>query len=384
MRADVAVVGASPAGIMAASSASRAGAATVLIDQDLSGVHPANTVFEGMAGRAGIDFRRFATHTLDGMRIVSPSGYAVEIAARGYFLNRRDLDSYLLKEARELGVETVEMEAIGVARSGRRTVLETSCGPIEAGVVIDAGGVDSRIARIAGLNSIRHPEDIAWALEAEVELPWLGEEPLFEYWIGSISPGWKATFSPGGGARATLGVFVRGKGRDISQFLGRFLRAFKNNRESSYPNIEEMKVMDLRRGGDPIAALPGDLVSDGLMVTGGAAAQSGLAYSMMAGRICGDVAARAITEGDTSKRSLSRYEKLWWSEMGREYRMARASLATLQSLRDGEIDRLVQALSGKDLLVTGSFYKKSISAGLAVGTAMPKALMMLMRNWTRG
>ena len=66
---------------------------------------------------------------------------------------------------------------------------------------------------------MRHPEDIAWAMEADIEHPAIGEEMFFQYWIGSMAPGWKATFSPAGGDHATLGVFVRGHGQNVLPFF---------------------------------------------------------------------------------------------------------------------------------------------------------------------
>lgn len=74
------------------------------------------------------------------------------------------------------------------------------------------------------------------------------------------------------------------------------------------------------------------------MVTGGAAGQSGLAYSMRAGTICGSVAGEAVAAGDVSRGSLSQYEKLWKREFYWQYRMGRASLRTLAMMKDEEID----------------------------------------------
>ncbi len=179
---------------------------------------------------------------------------------------------------------------------GTRRVVRLEEQRIDARVVIDASGVAAGIARQEGLEPMRHREDIAWAMEADIELPGLGEERLFQYWIGSISPGWKATFSPAGGDRATLGVFVRGHGQNVQPFFRSFLSRFKAYKSRQYRDMEEMKIFSIRRGGDPIAVLPGEMVADSLMVTGGAAAQSGLAYSMRAGSLCGSVAAQAAAK----------------------------------------------------------------------------------------
>jgi digeranylgeranylglycerophospholipid reductase len=255
---------------------------------------------------------------------------------------------------------------------------------MRARVVVDASGVSSSLARQAGLQPMRHPEDIAWAMEAEVMLPDLGEEMFFQYWIGSMAPGWKATFSPAGGDRATLGVFVRGHGQNVQPFFRGFLKIFKAYKKAQYRDIEDLKILSVRRGGDPICVLPGEIVADSLMVTGGAAAQSGLAYSMRAGTICGSVAAEAVAAGDVSGKALSSYEKLWKREFYWQYRMGRASLQTLATMKDEEIDQLVSGLSGKTLISPGSFAKKAAYAGAVVALFRPRTVLDLAANLMRG
>ncbi|MGB3944405.1 MAG: FAD-dependent oxidoreductase, partial [Methanothrix sp.] len=222
MNCDVLVVGASPSGIAAATSAAEGGAEVILLDRDMGGRfdHPANTFFDGMFRRAGLVVEEeYVLHDLLGMRIVSPGGCAVEIPAAGRFIDRARFDAIYLKRAEGAGVRLMRGEAKSAPPSGSGRRVETDSGDIGARVVIDASGVDGAIARREGLAPLRHPEDVAWAAEAVVELSGLGEERLFEYFVGSVSPGWKATFSPGGGDSATLGVFVRGHGRDVRPFL---------------------------------------------------------------------------------------------------------------------------------------------------------------------
>ncbi|MDD4652852.1 MAG: NAD(P)/FAD-dependent oxidoreductase, partial [Methanothrix sp.] len=250
--------------------------------------------------------------------------------------------------------------------------------------VVDASGISSGLARQAGLVTMLHPEDIAWAMEADIEHPGLGEEMFFQYWIGSMAPGWKATFSPAGGDRATLGVFVRGHGGNVQPFFRNFLKLFKAYKSSQYRDIEKMKILSVRRGGDPICVLPGEIVADSLMVTGGAAGQSGLAYGMRAGAICGSVAAEAVLAGDVSCRGLAGYEQRWKREFYWQYRMGRASLQTLSMMKDEEIDRLVAGLSGKRLISDGSFAKKAAYAAGTVLLTRPRTVLDLAVNLMRG
>jgi digeranylgeranylglycerophospholipid reductase len=221
-------------------------------------------------------------------------------------------------------------------------------------------------------------------MEADIEHPNLGEEMFFQYWIGSLAPGWKATFSPAGGDRATIGVFVRGHGQNVEPFFNGFLKRFKAYKASQYKHIEDLSVISVRRGGDPICVLPGQTAADSFLVTGGAAGQSGLAYSMRAGAICGTVAAEAVARGDVSRESLSKYEQQWKREFYWQYRMGRSSLQTLASIRDEEIERLVRELSGKMLVSQGSFLKKAVYAVTKVALVRPRTLLDLAVNLARG
>jgi digeranylgeranylglycerophospholipid reductase len=382
MKCDVLVVGASAAGMMAAISAAELGSEVILLDRDLSAFdHAANTIFEGMAHRAGIQIEEsHVKKSLSGMKIISPGGHKATLLAKGYFIDRTRFDEHYLGMAKKRGVLLLQDTAKDMTlHSGSRMVAAEDA-QIEARVVIDASGVQSALNSSAGLSYMRHPQDIAWAMEATVQYPGLGEEDFFQYWIGSMAPGWKATFSPAGGDLATIGVFVRGHGRDVSSFFQMFLKRFKAYKTAAYENIEQLKILSSKVGGDPIAVLPGEIVSDSFMVTGGAAGQSGLAYSMRAGIICGTVASQAVASGDVSKSSLSKYVGLWDAKFEWEYRMGRASLETLKNMGDGDIDRLVDGLSGKDILSGKSFWKEALSAIIKIASTQPKIALDLAIN----
>jgi len=358
----------------------------ILLDKNMGGEfdHPANTFFDGMFHRAGLAIdREYVLHDLDGMHIISPGGCVLEIPAPGRFIDRARFDSIYLERAERAGVELLRGEAKSAPLAGAGRRVETDAGEIDAKVVIDASGVDGLIARREGLSPLRHPEGVAWAAEAVVELSGLGEERFFEYWVGSMAPGWKATFSPGGEDRATLGVFVRGHGRDVRAYLDRFVELFKQYKSPDY-DVREMKIVSMNRGGDAIAALPGEIVSDSLMVVGAAAGMSGMAYAMRAGSIAGEVAARAAGSGAVSKKDLSPYVRRWNREFYWEYRMGRASLETLRKMSDEEIDGLAKGLAKRDLNFAGSFARKGFSAGLALTRARPRTIPTLIRSFAEG
>lgn len=387
MKCDVLVVGASSAGMMAAASAAEGGANVMLLDRALGGLnHDANTLFEGMAAISGIKIKDcLLKKELEGMRILSPSGKGVTIPAKGYFIDREAFDRHYLRLAEKAGVALLSGEVQSLSQDGSGRMVSLGGGEeIRARVVIDASGVQSGLSQKANIKPMRHPEDIAWAMEADIEYPYLGEEMFFQYWIGSMAPGWKATFSPAGGDQATLGVFVRGHGQDVQPFFDGFMRLFKAQKASQYRNIDRLKINSVRLGGDPICVMPGEIVADSLMVTGGAAGQSGLAYSMRAGTICGTVAAEAVSRDDVSRSSLSAYLRRWNREFYWQYRMGRSSLLTLGLMKDDDIERLIYSLSGKGLVSKGPFLKKAAYAGAKVFMIRPRTVYDLFMNLLRG
>ena len=357
----------------------------MLLDRNLGRLqHDANTLFEGMAALSGVKIKDcLLKKELEGMRILSPTGKGVTIPAKGYFIDRGAFDSHYLRLAEKAGVALLSGDVRSLRLDGRERTVGLDGEEIHARVVIDASGIKSGLSEKAGLKSMRHPEDIAWAIEADVEYPYLGEEMFFQYWIGSMAPGWKATFSPAGGDRATIGVFVRGQGQNVQPFFDGFCKLFKAQKASQYRDIDRMKILSVRRGGDPICVMPGEMAADSLMVTGGAAGQSGLAYSMRAGTICGTVAAEAVLKDDVSYSSLSEYVRRWKREFYWQYRMGRSSLLTLGQMKDEEIERLITGLSGKGLVSTGSFFKKAVYGGALVTMIRPRTIYDLFTNLIR-
>ena len=365
--ADMLVIGASPAGVSAALAAAIRDIDVILIERK-SGIgdppHPANTFFEGMFDRTSeIVHSEYIIREMSGMQIVSPAGNRITIETPGYVIDRRKFDKY---HARELIKENVEIRtgvtAHNIIRKKKNIQTSTSDRTFTSHIVVIADGISSQLSALAGLHPTRYPQDIAWAIEAELEADGIGNPDLFEYYIGSIAPGWKATYSPCGGDRANLGVFVRRHGQDVSRFFDLWLERFKKEKK-----ISDLRIIRKHTGGDPIATIPNEIVSDGIMVTGGAAGQSGIAYGMRAGEICGTVAAEAVAASNTSRKVLSEYQRLWGKEFRSEYLLGRSALETLRRMGDKDIDRLV-----------GLFADADVQQVVGTGSPMSRAFHVMM------
>ena len=143
-----------------------------------------------------------------------------------------------------------------------------------------------------------------------------------------------------------------------------WLKRFAEDKNIS--DVSDIRILRKHTGGDPIATIPNEIVSNGIMVTGGAAGQSGIGYGMRAGEICGMVAAKAIASSNTSKNALSEYRRIWGKEFKSEYMLGRSALETLRKLDNKEIDRL-----------TGMFTDVNLTRVTGTGSPMSQAIRVM-------
>ena len=299
------------------------------------------------------------------MKIISPGGIELEINEKGYVVDREKFDWFYLDKSdadvewecdvkhllvKERRVWGVEVEMGGSSKEVRAETVVLACGP------------NSHLPDEARLSPIKHPSDIAWAMEAVVEGDGIGESDYFEYFVGSVAPGWKATFSPLGGDFASAGVYVRGV-RSPFDFFSRHMERLRKAKG-------EIKIVEMFEGGDTIAAMPWKLVGNGVAVCGGAGAQSGIMYGMRAGVIL----AESIAHGD-----LSLYQKRWERELMREYKLGRKALNMLMKMKDEDIDRLAHALVDFDFSsLRGNLYLKAFRIFMHILKKDPPLILRLI------
>jgi digeranylgeranylglycerophospholipid reductase len=384
MDADIIVIGASPAGMMAARNACEKGSSVILLERKEeigNPPHPANSFFKGMLDKCGETADpSYVVHYLKGMQIISPSGRTVEIETPGYAVDKTKFDRFYAEKVTKTGVDLLKgIEAQNIVRDGEIFSVNTSAGVFRSKIVIISDGINSKMASLLGLKTMKHPEDIAWGIELEVRAPDLGKPKMFEYYVGNHAPGWKTTYAPRGVDDAAIGAYVRRCGKDATPYLNAWVEKFKKLK-----GLEELEVVRKLSGGDPIVTLPNEYIANGIMVVGGATGQSGIGYAMRAGQICGDVAADAIRKGDVSINALSKYRKAWEKEFRAEHYLGRIGLETLRKMTDREIDEMVAVFEKEDLsFIHGSPVEQAIQVFAFMLKKKPSAMLKyraLLRN----
>ncbi len=359
---DIAVVGAGPAGSTAARAAAKAGAKVLMLDKRRElgvPVQCGEALSEDALKELKIKpEKRWAINRINATKLISPSGISVTIKERymgkvGYMLDRKIFDKHLALLAVKAGADikvgtfvdgllTEGKEVRGVKARGIDGRLE-----VQADVVVAADGVMSRVARWAGVNTALKPDGIETCAQFKMAGVDIESTSTMEFYFGSkISPGGYAWVFPRGGGTANvgLGVLVGRAKRTPVEYLKDFIEAS--------PGLKKGRIFELNIGGVPVCGPIKKTVKGNVLIVGDAARQvnaltgGGIDSAMRAGNIAGEVAAKAVAEGDTSEKRLNEYDKRWREAIGKRLNQYLKGKDVLLDLSDEELDKLGKTLQG--------------------------------------
>jgi len=178
-------------------------------------------------------------------------------------------------------------------------------------VVIGADGFESGIARWAGLGrpTTASPQIIYEVVNIKDVVP-----EILEYYLSKdFAPGSYAGITPKGHNVANAGLGFRSEYMDKRISLKELYSLFCKHPVAG-AKLLEAKTVAMRAGtlwmGGPIRKL----VANGLIIAGDAAGHAnaiggGIDSSMICGHLAGDVAAKAVINGDVSENQLRDYER---------------------------------------------------------------------------
>lgn len=347
---DVAVIGAGPAGSMAAKYAAKAGACTILLEEHAGAGWPVQCA--GLLGLEAMAESELSPgpHVLRAMRgasVFSPGGARLDFKARvpkAWVVDRRLFDQAMLAQAVAKGVNLRICTTVRQIRREKDGSILTLSGDeeIKARIVISAEGVSSLLARRAGISP---PQMILSG--AQVQIPFAVNDPeKVEVHLGA-APGLFAWVIPLNEGSARIGLCARDRG---CEHLRTFLKT---------------DVIKKRLQGSPVALNVGGLplgpptatAVGGLLAVGDAAGQvkptsgGGIYPGLVAAKIAGGVAAAAAMEGDISAMRLMEYDRLWRAALGRELEIGMRANRMLSKMDDAELDELVGYLARKPRLI---------------------------------
>ena len=352
---DIIVIGAGPAGAMAARAAAAAGKKTALLERKAEAGVPVRCG-EGI-GHKGLTLtleprKEWIKSSVTRACIVSPSGIKVEVGDVGqsWILDREKMDRDLVNEAVKAGAEFIPSATVVLCEKRADGLYRCITQDREFGarILILADGVESRIARCFGWNTALEMKDIESGAFCRVYSPYIERDCCYFYTGGAVAPGGYVWIFPRGEGEANVGLGVIGskcKGGLPKELLIQFI-------EQNFPKA---RISDLHCGGIPVGRWVRPLVKEGVMLAGDAARQvnaingAGIAYSLYAGKLAGETAAKAIIKDKpVNYKKLLRYEKEWAKNFGKQQDRSFALKEFIMKTDDRFLNKIAEALSKED------------------------------------
>ena len=361
---DILVVGAGPAGSIAAKHAARGGAKVILIDKK-SEIGAPKRCAEGVSDKGleklGITpDPRYIAKKIDGVRLVSPNNTDVwltseeiELPEAGYCLERKVFDKYMAMDAAREGAEIrIKTLAKGLRKDGDFVIVTCeNMGEefdIKTKIVIAADGPESRVARWAGLKTATKASNMESGIQFEMCGLEFERESVIEFYFGSVAPGGYAWIFPKGDDIANVGLAVIATDTDKTAY--EHLQEFV----ATCPATKNAQAVELNVGGDPVGGMPRKIYGDNIVVCGDAAGQvnpltgGGIISGMNGGKCAGEVAAKAIIDNDWSEKYLKEYQVRIHDEIGEELEKYLKVKDFALSLSDEELDSVAEAFQDID------------------------------------
>jgi geranylgeranyl reductase family protein len=351
VKTDVVVVGAGPAGCLAARQLARKGLSVTIFEEHKEVGHPVHCA--GLVGIHGLRqlgiqpkshvvIRKVAQsvfHAPEGAQLIFDKG-----EPHAYVLHRDLLDQQLAAEAQIAGanleLETRVKQCTVSSESVRATIMHKgSKREVTTRFLVNAGGIGSRLGVHQGLPRLK-PGNLLPALQYEVSNISLSPSTVHLYFDSKIANKFFTWVIPLEDNRARIGLATAH--RNPREALDTF--------RSRHPLLTEAKI-EKRFGGVVYTGGPisrtiskrfvniGDAAGQVKATTGGGVVAGGNCAIMAAHQI-----AEALATGTYRHHRLGEYEKRWKRSWGRQLRLMAALRRFLNVLENRELDLVFENL----------------------------------------
>jgi digeranylgeranylglycerophospholipid reductase len=383
MEYDVVVVGAGPAGSMAAKYAAKAGARVLMIEEHAAIGQPVQCAgLISTRAFAGCEVPETVSRlAIRGANIHAPDGRILTIDGKrtmAYVVDRGELDQAMAVEALKSGVASlVKTRFSGLRRQGSDVIIAAlSQGePIEirTRVVIGADGLQSAVGRLAGLERV---QTVLTCAQAEVYAD-VGHPDFVDVYLGQdVAPGFFAWAIPTRSGTVRIGLCSTQRSLDR---LGPLIERLSPRSATS--------LLHFSAGGIPVGPPP-CTVAAGTMIVGDAAGHvkptsgGGIYPGTLCAKIAGTVAAEAAAQAHASKDALMAYDTRWRSEIGRELETGLRIRAGFNKLSDDDLNYIIRALDDQHMLDIISKYgdmdrPSIVLRKLLLSTKAPRLLKLI-------
>jgi digeranylgeranylglycerophospholipid reductase len=324
---DVIVVGAGPAGSIAARSAAEKGISVLLLEKDRDVGYPVRCG-EAVA-KAGIEEfitadEKWIAAKIDKFSFIAPneSEVTVQLSDVAFVLERRLFDYELARTAADAGVEILTRAYVNglIIEDGKvcgvKFEFHGEQKEVRAKIVIAADGVESRVGRWAGIETHVDFREMESAVQVTAANIPINQDTLYFYFGIDVAPSGYLWIFPKGHNKANIGIGVSGsigKKKSALSYLNNFM-------EKHYPDAA---VLTRIAGGVPCGLTLDKISAPGIMLVGDAARQvnplsgGGIASGMIGGSIAGRIASESIKM--KKPEHILIYDKAWHDRLGKRH-----------------------------------------------------------------
>jgi digeranylgeranylglycerophospholipid reductase len=324
---DIIVVGAGPAGSVAARFAAEQGVSVLMLEKDRDVGYPVRC---GEAiSKKGIEefipldekwiaakISKFSLNSPDGTEVV------IEFDDAGFILERRIFDYELAKIAANKGALILTRAYVngllfdGDKVAGVKYEYRGEQKEVKGKIVIGADGVESRIGRWAGLKTFTDFREMECCVQVTASNIKIDPNTLYFYFGKNVAPGGYFWVFPKTGCSANIGLGIsgmEGKKKSALYYLNNFI-------ENNFPDFP---VLTSIAGGVPSTTTLKNISAPGIMLAGDAARQvnplsgGGIASGMIGGSIAGRIAGESVKLNRPNH--ILTYDKDWHERVGKRH-----------------------------------------------------------------
>jgi len=374
---DVTVIGCGPAGLIAARESAKNNVSVITFEEhDEIGLpcHCAGLIsIDGLA-KLGVPLdSSIILNKLKGAHFHSPSGLSFKVERKknvACVIDRIKLDRFLANQAIDVGVRlNLGQKVSRIKRHADSLWVEGQWGRIDSSIVIDAGGVGSKISKQMGLVSLDY-EYVLPALQFELTDVDI-DESYAEIYLGQkIAPNFFAWIIPLNDRSVRIGLATNGG--NLVNILENFTKA----------RFEEFSLVSTSSGQIITCGPIKETFTDNFVVVGDAAGQvkpttgGGVVLGGLCASIAGEISALTVKNATPNRKHLRAYEQSWKKKLGREFTIMRMVRQIINLLTDETIDRLFRIIIDKNYQQDFSLFgDMDFQASLLLALTKKKDLM---------